>query len=358
MGRAVFVTVAIVLLLSADLFCQDTHTIDEMNQMLDVSQRRGQLEMDGGAPFHLVASFEKFDEEGKSAGKGIIDELWESPHQYRQTLTLPEIKEEKQPDGAKQFFEVLTLPPRKLIEVDNGTQGWRTGRWVFVGLFGSSLNAVLRPLYLRSTIRNRLIYEPVQSARESLDCIGTEPDLPGIADDLHLALTTYCLNQGNHLLRRIILPDGEQILFNNVEQFGKKYIGRSIEVVSEGKVRLKLHVDVLEAAEDFSSLDVPSPADAQLLGFHRADLSPLSGQVMQGQPLRVVKVGGLHGKITVKIHIDTTGSVESVTILDASNQIVKAPVVTAVKNWKFRASYQGNQVVAVDRIFSFGNGLD
>ena len=77
---------------------------------------------------------------------------------------------------------------------------------------------------------------------------------------------------------------------------------------------------------------------------------------MLGQPLKVVKVTGVHGKITVKVHIDTTGAVESVAVVEASNQMVKSPVLSAMKNWKFRVSYQAYKVVAVDRTIPFDYG--
>ena len=174
---------------------QQTFTVEQMKQMLDVSQRRGQLQMEAGMPFHLVASFQEFDENGNPTGKGKLDELWESLHQYRQTITLPEIRKVKLDDGTERFSEVLTLPPRELVEVDNETQGWRTGLWVLADPIVRTFDAALRPLYLRSTISNRLTYETVPKPTEPFDCIGTEPDLPGVADDTQLAITTYCLNK-------------------------------------------------------------------------------------------------------------------------------------------------------------------
>jgi hypothetical protein len=127
-----------------------------MKQILDVSQRRGQLEAEGAAPFHLMASFEWFDVTGKIQGKGSLDELWDSPKRYRQSLI---------------------FPGEKLVEVDNGTQGWRTGKWVIPEPIAMGVMAVLTPFRERPG-GNRL--SPVtlmQSMDLGLDCIGTEPDL-------------------------------------------------------------------------------------------------------------------------------------------------------------------------------------
>jgi hypothetical protein len=363
--RILWAVFGLFLLRSGQALGQDQPSIDAMKQILDVSQRRGQLEMEGGMPFHLVASFEEFDENGKPAGKGLIDEIWESPIRYQMVLTLPELKETKSNDGTAIFSQDFALPPRKLIHIDNGKQEWRTGRWVLFGETVRGIDAVLRPLYLRPTISNRITYEPEPKDKGPLDCLGTEPDLPGVADNTQLALTTYCFSKGSHLIRLIYLPNGQEIAFNEVMPFGKKYVARSIDIAANGKMLLRLHVDFLEAAENFDSLETPPPATAQLLWKHQVDIPDanasaprLSGEVMMGQPLKKVMVGGAHGKITVRVHIDTTGAVESVQVVDASNQVIKAPYLTAMKNWKFRVSYQGYKIVAVDRSFSFDGGPD
>jgi TonB family protein len=341
-------------LASGALFCQQPPTVAQMKQMLDASQHRGQLGMEGTAPFHLVASFQEFGEDGKPAGKGTMDELWEGPTQYKETLVLPAMKQVMSKDGNEGFEEVLSASPRELIEVDNGTQAWRTGEWVLSGQSGNAIDAVLQPFVLRSNTSNRLSWETARNENADLDCIGTEPDIPGVADDTRLALTTYCLNPGNHLLRLIYRPNKISISFNDVEPFEKKYIARSIAVGVDGKVQLKLHIDVLEAASDFSSLNEPPPGTAQLLHFHRAEVPYLSGEVMTGQLLKSVDLkSGMTGRVIVKIHVDITGAVESAEVVSGQNSVAQAPLLEAVKQWRYRASYQGNKLVPVDKYIDF-----
>jgi hypothetical protein len=342
------------------LAAADSPTVPQLKEMLDASQRRGQLEMEGGAPFHLVASFEAFDIDGKSDRKGKLDELWESPRQYRQSITTAEIRDAKSDDGKTTFRQDFSLLPRTLVEIDNETQGWRTGRWIFTNQAASVLLAALQPLRLRSSIGNRLSYVTPARGIQGVDCVGTEPDLPGIGDDVKLALTTFCLGQGNHLLRLIAMPNKESLTFSDVEPFGKKYVARTVEYWTGARLRLKVHVDLLEAADDFTSLYIPVPETAQKLWFHRADQSPLTGEVMRGQVLTMASPlaphGGLRGNITVKVHIDTTGNVVSAEVVSADTQILKAPFLTAAKQFKFRVSYQGTQLVPVDLYIFFHDG--
>jgi hypothetical protein len=352
--RIRFVAVAMLFLASGVMLCQEPPTIAQMKQMLDASQRRGQLGMVGSAPFHLIASFQEFDSDGKPAGKGTLDELWESPTQYRQTLVLPAIKRVMSKDGKEKFEEVLSAPPRELIEVDNGTQAWRTGEWVLLGESGRAIEAVLQPFASRPKTSNRLSWETARNEDAALECIGTEPDIPGVADDTRLALTTYCLNPGNHLLRLIYRPNKVSISFNDVEPFEKKYIARSIAVGLDGKVQLKLHIDVLQAASDFSSLNVRPPATAQLLHFHRAEVPYNTTEVMSGQLLSAINPSvRFYQPVTIKIHIGITGVVESAEVVKGQNSSADAPLLESVKQWRYRVSYQLNKPVSVDEYINF-----
>ena len=134
---------------------QQTASGDQLKQVLDTSNAPVEtLDQEGGAPFHLVARIEQFNPDGTPNGNGTLDELWESPKRYRQTLTLPQIEEIKKPDGTESFQQVSSPLRRKLIEVDSGAQAWRTGEWV---VFGENPGSVLKPFYLRPPASNRVL---------------------------------------------------------------------------------------------------------------------------------------------------------------------------------------------------------
>jgi TonB family protein len=172
------------------------------------------------------------------------------------------------------------------------------------------------------------------------------------------------MEKGSHLLRLISRPNFVEISFNDVQPFEKKYIARSIQVGINGRIRLKLHVEVLETAENFNALNDASPDGAQLIPDHRADahFSWLTGELMRGQLLNKVSPqypqAGLSGNLVLKVHVDATGAVDSEEVLRSENQILKAPVLAAVKQWRFRVSYQSDKVVPADYIFMFYYGGD
>src|ERR1035437_1288343 len=77
-------------------------------QLLEVSKRRGQLEMADTTPYHLKASFQLFGDDGKPDETGTLDELWKDPSHYRLEIS--------QPAG-------------DLVEMRNDAQHWRIGNW-------------------------------------------------------------------------------------------------------------------------------------------------------------------------------------------------------------------------------------
>jgi TonB family protein len=194
----------------------------------------------------------------------------------------------------------------------------------------------------------------IAAKNPTLDCVGAEPDLPGVAPQFKLAQTTYCMTRGNHLLRIIERPDWI-VALNDVKPFDNKYIARSIELSRHGAVYLRLHVEELSAASDFKVLDMTPPETAQRIPFHRADLSPgQSTQIVHGQPLSesapMMPPLGHEGKVSLKIHIDTTGAVDSAVVTSSDNKFLDGAAILAVKQWHYRVSYQGEHVVAVDDV--------
>ena len=163
----------------------------------------GNWRRDGGAPFHMVASFVLYDADGKPKSKGTLDELWASHSRFRVVPKVPDV-DKSMVDGKEIYKEVATRPARTIAMGNNGTQFWRTGNWVFIPVAELYHRITYAPL---SRVTGRLSDVASPKGAESLDCIGTEPDLPGVPADARVALTTYCLNKGNHLLRSIFRPN-------------------------------------------------------------------------------------------------------------------------------------------------------
>ena len=205
----------------------------------------------------------------------------------------------------------------------------------------------------------RITAQPAPAGNNGLDCFGTEPELPDVPAETSIAITTYCMEKGNHILRLIDAPNGLQIAYRDVQPFGSKFISRTVDFVVSGHLRMRVHVDSLETATDFSALEQAPPDGAQRLNFHRAD-SPIGtselfhGQLLKSVPALFPKPGG---DIVLKCHVNTMGEVESTEVLQSSSPALNPLAIAAAKQWKFRASYQNIALVPQDVIVRLqGNG--
>lgn len=310
-------------------------SVVQLRQMLEASKRRAQLEMPDGSPFHLRASFQLFSNDGKITDTGTIDDLWKDQLHYRLAIS--------QPGG-------------DLLEINNDMQHWRTGNWAIQNRIVLAVNAALRPYY-QLPAGDRLAVEKPPKGYESLDCIGTEPDLPGVGMDVRIAETTYCMSKGSHLLRLIIRPNGFSLVLNDTQQFEKKYIARSIELPAGNSVWIRLHIDSLETADNFSALDTPSPVNAQSL---QGDAQPLQnidaaglpfhdymlGQVLDSPQLRLPSYASVgHGLVVLHLSIDTSGHVTDAEVVNSSNKLLGTAAIDVVKNWRYRVAYQGDKLM-------------
>ena len=298
--------------------------------------------MPDAEPFRLKATVEIYTGDGSVAAKDKLDELWQAPKRYRQEIYLQPMK---RGDSAN-----------ILLEVDNGTLAWRTGRWSLPGIFTYPL---LQPFYLYLRMPQRVTMQPAPAGNNGLDCFGTEPELPNVPPQTPIAITTYCMEKGNHILRLVEAPNGLQIAYRDVQPFGKKFIARTIDFVLAGRLWMRVHVDSLETATEFLALEEAPPDEAQRLNFHRADSPTATGELFHGQLLK--SVPALFQKpgadIVLKCHVSVSGEVESVEVLQSSSPALNALATAAAKQWKFRASYQNTTLVPQDVIVRLqGNG--
>jgi TonB family protein len=327
------------LLASCGVFGQDSSTSpNQLEQTLETSARLGQLEHEGATPFHLTASFEWFSPNGTSSGHGTLDELWRDAHHYRFDVELQSVDPQ--------------IPSGSRIEVDNGIQPWRTGRWVMPDAVARVESALLTPLLEVHPAVDKLSSQIEQNRSLQLNCIATEPVLPGVSGDAKVAQTTYCFTQGSPFLRIIDRPNDWKIGFNDLKSFEAEYIARSIVISHFGRLAIRAHVDSLTMPDDFSPLDARPPADAQLLKFHRADVRYRSGEVMHGQVIESSKPPAPHlsytGYVVLKLQVDSAGRVSSAEVVSSTNKSLNALALAAVKQWRFRLSYQDGEVVEVE----------
>ncbi len=348
--RRIICTILFACLSSGEALSQATPTpapapgLPELKHLIEVSQRRGELESVDAKPFHLKAtimltSLNKTDKEdvtGKTDQPeqtivpGTIDVLWQDARHHR---------------------EEITLGDQRWLTVDDGTQVWRIGdKWIWPAALLLGRKVLLRPFLEFPETSNRLTYVRRQNGAVELECVATEPELPNVAPDLPLAQTTFCLAPGSHLLRLIDRPNNYQISFNEITNFGDKHIPRMIEVSRGETIVARIRVDSLTTPDDLTALAEPSPEGAQMIPYRDEKLP--TGEIFRGQLLTAsgppARSAMLQGKAVLKVHINTLGEVESEEVVSSNNDFVRNAALAAVKRWRFRVAYRNGVLVSAD----------
>jgi len=201
---------------------------------------------------------------------------------------------------------------------------------------------------------HRVSLEPNYQGITNLDCIAVEPELPNVPADIPIAVTTYCLARGNHLLRRIYLPNQTQINLDDIAPFNGHYIPRTITVLQGGQVAGRMHVATIEPATDFSALEQSAPTDAKHYAPRRQDASYIMGSTMPGQlvyrPSTHDKTQSIFdatpmGTMQLQLQINTAGAVTDVQILHSANPTLNPWAIQWGKKLRFRSAYQGDHLV-------------
>ncbi len=293
-------------------------TPDQLHQFLDISHRRSLLIAENAAPFHLAATIDLY-KDGQPAGSATLDELWRDPLSWKLAIT-----------NAGSTF----------TEVNNGADAWATGDALPNAIVRAeaALFSPYRPILLSS---HRLTPEPKHNGLLNLDCIGAEPEIPGLPSGTSLADTTYCLAQGNRILRYIDYPNGYIVNLNDVAPFGTKYIARTIDVSLNGQPIARLHVTTLPSSpqghNDFAALSAPATANAKPGKAHSQE-ALLADEIMRGQlvysttPRFDPHLAARHdGTVILTVHVDATGKVTGSDVVRTTNSIMTHASTEAVK---------------------------
>lgn len=319
-------------------------TTEQLMQWLETAHRRMNLVTDTSPTFHIVATAEDYPQD-KPIQNSSFEEFWRSPLDYKTTITVNGVA----------YTERHT--PQALVLLPPVTSQWHIPSSIplaELGLFNPF------PKFIEGS--HRVFLQPQYHGITNLDCIGVEPELPGVPPEVHVAYTTYCLARGSHLLRRIDLPnDSTQIDLDDITPFSDRYIARTITLHRKDRVIGRVRISTLEPAADLSSLDQPLPADAKHYPPRRQDTSyafggTTSGQVLYHPPTYAIHDKAPTGTMQLLLQVDTTGAVTDVQILHSANPPLNSWAIEWGKKVRFYTAYQGDHPIPFTTHFTLDFG--
>ena len=212
---------------------------------------QGQLDK----PWHLLLTYDVFDEDGDNVNSGVYEELWAGPRKYKRSYK------------DAQFHQT---------DYANDTGLFRLGDQRWPNRLEDQVRAeVVTPFSYAKTLTSARGAKTVRDfSGYKLDCVA----LPGpnrVSDP-----PEYCFEQGTWKLRYAHGFGWFQTTYNDIFDFQGRNVARTVTVTDGGKPHLKMRVETLETLTAVTDEEFVAPSGAV----------PLLGKRVSGMMMRPIKM--------------------------------------------------------------------
>jgi TonB family protein len=319
----------------------DSPTPTDPKELLEVGRKVNALSGPDVQPWHLKASFELFDSDGKSKDKGTYEEWWVSEKEYKRVYASPEFA-------------------RTEYGTDNGTfhsgsQDWPS--WPLSLL----RRALVDPIPTKDDLENwghRKLERKFGAVR--LPCAALAYKNGKQVDE---SSPSFCFDASKPILLYSNTSHGNnQTVFSHISLFNHRYAAGDISVLFLGKPSLSIHVEKLEALDSKNNADMTLPAGAVPEATGRIVLSSLESgdyalKKVPPQYPASAKQQGVQGEVIMDAIIGADGRVRDLRAL-AGPQTLRQPAVDAVRQWLYKPYVLNGSAMEVQTevyvIFSLG----
>lgn len=260
-------------------------------------------------PWHLLLSYEQFDEDGDKVHSGTFEEFWAGPKKYK---TIYKSDNLNQTDYAteKGLFRL-------------GDQRWPSRAEI------AAREEVVAPFAYAATLQGFRIGRVEHNfSGHMLDCVLFE-NTKGIS-----TITQYCFDHDGTALRYSRGFGWNQTVYNDLVRFQDRSVARDVEVTDGGKPYLKIHVKTLESPSLIPDDELVPPAETVILSGERlTGVNPKP--VLEPFPDWPMPLIRQHFSVTVKIVIGKNGHVLSAQGIEGPADAYRS-AEESVKKWVFQ----------------------
>ena len=278
-------------------------------------------------PWHIIVSYDQFDEDGDNVHSGTYEEFWNGVNKYKRIYKSDNLN---QTDYAT---------PHGLYRL--GDQSWPDKAQLQVR------EAIVEPFaYVETLLGFNAVTGERSFGSHKLRCVALENPSRKSSDPAQ-----YCFDNDRMALRYSRGSAWLQVTYNNIVSFQGHYIGRDVDVTDGGKPFLKLHVETIENILSTNDADFIPPPDAK---------GPIGERiaVVQTHPLRTSfpkwpqSMSSQHFSVTVAIVIGKDGHVLSAQALNGTPEQSK-PCEDAVRQWIYAPYFVAGKPVEVETKTTF-----
>lgn len=237
-------------------------------------------------PWHIVMTYDQFDEDGDNVHSGTYEEFWAGPTEYKQIYK------------SDNFNQTDYATDRGLFR--SGDQRWPNDVELQVRA------EIIAPFSYVATLQGfRAMSLERAFGDYSLSCVLIEKDSMRLSDP-----TQYCFEPGSSLLRYSHGSAWFQTAYNRIVSFQGRNVAQDVDVTDGGKAYLKLRVKTIELIPNVNEADYTPPSDA--VGPIGGRISGVRPTLIKMSPLQFPEsLRGQHFSVVVEFVVGTNGHVVS-----------------------------------------------
>ena len=316
--------------LASNVYAQDTallvdrlHRATLLNSIDDAAMK----------PWHLKLSFQLFDEKGKAAEIGAIEEWWSAPSMHKTVYTSPSYTgtEVQTKDGLYRSTAAASVPR----------------------LFQLALQQVVHPMPSERDIADsKPDLRKETAGKTPIDCIVLTQPIKNVAYAPFGLFPTYCFDRDKDSLRTSYDFGSELTVRNKLGTFQQRTVVVDQTTLQNSITEITAHVEALQTMVPSESEFVPS-----------ADLEKIKqNQVTVGAGVIAgLKIGGanpsypetarrnrISGSVALRARIGADGRIHALKIISTPDADLAIAALAAVREWTYKPYLLNGEPVAVE----------
>ena len=283
-------------------------------------------------PWHLEATYQTFDADGKPKDQGTFSEWWAGTDRYKTVYT-----------SAGGDLN-LTIYRYGKTSASTGSPGWIPFRAQMAQRY------LVSPVPPPSAVE-KLAFSimPMNLGQVTLQCLRAPLSEPDAASYLpYNDLPAVCTTEGSPIVRTIVDPNKFLVLFNKIVQIGGRYVAEDLSVRDTDLTIVNMQVTNLELLSTVNDSDFVAPARASSFPVPVAPREIARQAIGGDAPIypAVAKSQHVEGVVTLNTVITKEGRISELEVLSGPKALQRA-AYDAVKTWKYKPYLVDGQPVEV-----------
>lgn len=295
-------------------------------------------------PWHLKATYQTFDADGKPKDQGVYEEWWASAKKWKRSYTSVGFSQTRYGDGDKTSMtgDPGWIPFEDEIAVAflrRPLAGKEEIKYLFLTPGDRTIGGVVLHCILVSSVAPELV---------ASEDFGGNPML-ALRDSFRgWGVPITCFNPDSAVARVELFGNGVSALFDDVVQVDGQYVAKDIWV-RNGTVPLEhLTVTMLEAPAKIDESNLAAPADARPQEKYSGGRRTAGRDPTYPPAARAQRIEGL---VIIKATITKTGDVADPEVISGPKEL-RSSTLDVVKTWKFDPYRINGQPVGVRRVIN------